>query len=70
MIRAAGFEIVMAEHLPQPLWDAYYDLMRPAMADTRPESAVDLTLSEEIQFYDRIGRDWWRYAVFVARKPA
>jgi len=68
-IRAAGFEVVLAEHLPQALWDRYYDLMREVVAEMRLEGDAGVTLPEEIRVYDRIGREWWRYGVFIARKP-
>jgi SAM-dependent methyltransferase len=69
-IRAADFEVVLAEHLPQTLWDDYYDLMREVVAEMRAEGDAGVTLPEEIRVYDRIGREWWRYGVFIARKPA
>jgi ubiquinone/menaquinone biosynthesis C-methylase UbiE len=69
-VSAAGFEVVLAEHLPQSLWDGYYDLMREVVTEMRAEGDAGVTLPEEIRVYDRIGRDWWRYGVFIARRPA
>ncbi len=35
VIKTAGFEIVLAEHLPQRVWDAYYAPLRAAIAAQR-----------------------------------
>lgn len=70
VIRAAGFEIVSAEPLPQSAWDDYYAPIRKNLAAMRaadpdlPHSQID----DELRIWYRgLGPEWWRYGVFVAR---
>ena len=67
----AGLDIVSAEPLPQSAWDAYYEPLRArveAMRNDRPDD-VPQPIEEELRIYDSgLGPEWWRYAVFVARK--
>lgn len=70
VIRAAGFEIVSAEALPQSAWDSYYAPIRRNLAAIRaadpglPHSQID----DELRVWDGgLGPAWWWYGVFVAR---
>lgn len=70
VIRAAGFEIVSAEALPQSAWDDYYAPIRKNLAAIRaaqprtPHSQID----DELRIWDSgAGRAWWVYGVFIAR---
>jgi SAM-dependent methyltransferase len=70
VIRAAAFEIVAAEALPQSAWDDYYAPIRKNLAAMRaadpglPRSQID----DELRIWDSgSGPEWWVYGVFVAR---
>ncbi len=70
LIRAAGFEIVSAEPLPQSAWDDYYAPIRKNLAEIRSEypDAPMGQIEDELRIWDSgLGPEWWRYAVFVAR---
>jgi SAM-dependent methyltransferase len=69
LMRAAGFVDIEGRALPQSAWDAYYAPIRPAVASLSPEDAEHDRIAEELRVYDAAGRDWWRYAVFTARRP-
>jgi hypothetical protein len=70
-IRVAGFEVVVAEEMPQSVWDEYYAPLRKIAEEERaakpamPEDPIE----SEIRAYDAGGSDAWAYSVFVARKP-
>jgi len=69
-IRDAGFEVVLAEALPQRVWDAYYAPLRETIAEQRaadPDGPVD-PIEAEMRAYDAAGAAWWRYSAFVGRK--
>ena len=68
----AGLEIVSAEPLPQSAWDAYYAPLRERVALMRAGRSDDIPqpIEEELRIYDSgLGPEWWRYVVFVGRKP-
>ena len=70
LIRAAGFEIISAEPLPQSAWDEYYAPIRKNLAEIRSEypDAPMGQIEDELRIWDSgLGPAWWRYAVFVAR---
>jgi ubiquinone/menaquinone biosynthesis C-methylase UbiE len=70
IVRAAGFDIVVAEPLPHGVWDDYYHPLRVICAEERalnPEMPED-SIEAEIKAYDA-GGDLWHYSAFVARKP-
>ena len=72
IMRRAGLEVVSAEPLPQSAWDAYYGPIRGTVASMRAHdrTAPYQPVEDEIRLYDAgVGPEWWRYAVFVGRKP-
>ena len=53
------------------MWDAYYAPLRAAVAELRAERPDDVPqpIEDEIRVFDEgLGREYWRYAVFVGRK--
>jgi len=59
-LRRAGFEVVLAQTLPDRVWDDYYSPMLAAGRET-----------EELRtFYEGGGREYWGYGVFIGRKRA
>lgn len=70
VIRAAGFEIVSAEALPQSAWDAYYLPIRENLATMPPADPAlpHSQIDDELRIWDSgLGPAWWRYGVFLAR---
>jgi len=76
-IRAAGFEVVLAQALPPHVWDRYYGPMLEAIEDVRrahpddPEAqkwAGDNYANEPRYWYETAAPEYWRYAAFLARK--
>lgn len=69
IIRECGFEIVVAEAMPQRVWDEYYAPLRVITSEERaanpgmPEDPIE----SEIAAYDAGGK-YWQYSLFVARK--
>ncbi len=72
VMRRAGFEIISADPLPPSAWDAYYAPLRASVAALRARNPGDppQPVEDEIRVYDEgLGREYWRYAVFIGRKP-
>ncbi len=76
-VRAGGFEVLLARTLPQSAWDEYYGPMIEAIADVlrqHPDDpevqawARDLWENEPRFWYEGLGREYWGYAVVIARK--
>jgi len=70
-VRRAGLDVEVAESLPPSVWDEYYAPLRDAVSRLRVERPEDVpqAIEEEIRVYDEgLGREYWRYAVFVGRK--
>jgi SAM-dependent methyltransferase len=57
-LREAGFEVVLAQALPDKVWDDYY----------RPMLEAGIERDEPRTFYEQGGREYWAYAVFIGRK--
>jgi hypothetical protein len=70
IIRECGFEIVIAEAMPQRVWDEYYAPLRLITSEERaanpgmPEDPIE----SEIAAYDA-GGEYWQYSLFVVRRP-
>ena len=71
IMRRAGLDVEVAEPLPASAWDEYYAPLRDAVAALRAERPDDVPqpIEDEIRVFDQgLGREYWRYAVFVGRK--
>ncbi|MBI2724254.1 MAG: class I SAM-dependent methyltransferase [Chloroflexi bacterium] len=69
VVQSAGFELIAAEELPEAAWDAYYAPTLPILDQMRAEGEPDNPLTDEVRIWrEGTGREWWRYAVFVARR--
>ncbi|TAK71611.1 MAG: class I SAM-dependent methyltransferase [Dehalococcoidia bacterium] len=72
VVRRAGLDVLSADPLPQSASDAYYEPLRARVTAMRNErrSGVPQPIEDELRIYDSgLGTQWWRYAVFVGRKP-
>jgi SAM-dependent methyltransferase len=74
-IREAGFEVVLAQTLPQHVWYGYYAPMLEVIEEWRRSGDPELQAraerswsNEPRTFFEGAGREYWGYAVFVARK--
>ncbi len=75
-IRLAGFEVMLARSLPPSAWDEYYGPMLETLERMRRESPDDPEVQEyvrkawenEPRTYYEAGREYWGYAVVIARK--
>jgi SAM-dependent methyltransferase len=74
-VREAGFEVVLAQTLPQYVWHGYYAPMLEVIEEMRQSGDPELQAraerswsNEPRTFFEGAGRDYWGYAVFVARK--
>ena len=71
IMRRAGLDVEVTEPLPASAWDEYYAPLRDAVAALRAERPDDVPqpIEDEIRVFDQgLGREYWRYAVFVGRK--
>lgn len=77
MVRSAGFEVLLAQALPSSAWEEYYGPMLETLAELRREHPDDPEVEEYVRksweneprtFYERGGREYWGYAVLIARK--
>ncbi len=76
-LRNAGFEVLLAQVLPDSVWNDYYGPMLEHYADIRrlyPDDAEALQWVEENYaneprfWYETDAPRWWAYAAFLARK--
>lgn len=68
IIRDCGFEIVVAEPMPQRVWDEYYAPLRVITAEERAANPgmLEDPIESEIAAYDA-GGSYWQYSLFVVR---